>query len=332
MDMRLSSNTISSKEAAICYSAASNVLCTTDTENQKTDIFDSLYVVSVWVVWQLKKYLLFNLTRGSRQRCDGSHMPHHSAWILLFNDPDFWLCLGKSGFMLRLVCKEFHSDIPEPVAIRAIFRSTLCRKVDLFRLLPLSVNDVVRMRSPVNFVAAFDIAVRRWGSFESCMAFVREWGWVSWRAANMKRRLARERINGFIKTAGLVDPIDVDNPVYVSAISNRKRVDRAVVWRYSCTFEGLLPREQYDPYQSANGVVLSRMAHSNMEFKSLLCCLHDAIGFWYKGIRCDARNIETFIRGIRSGVVLGPGKNVVQHQIVSGGVLVVGVITFSVWK
>lgn len=47
MDMRLSSNTISSKEAAICYSAASNVLCTTGTENQKTDIFDSLYGVSV---------------------------------------------------------------------------------------------------------------------------------------------------------------------------------------------------------------------------------------------------------------------------------------------
>ena len=257
----------------------------------------------------------------------------HSAWVLIFNDPDFWSHVGKNGLMLRLVCKEFHADIPEQIAIRAIFKSTLCRKVDLFRLLPLSVNDVVRMRSPVNFVAAFDIAVRRWGSFDSCMAFVREWGWVSWRAANLKRRLAKERIDGFIKEAGLVDPIDFQNPVYVATVANRKRVDRAVVWRYSCTYEGLLPREQFDPYQSANGVILSRMAYSNLEFKTLLCCLHDAVGFWYKGIHGDARNIEMFIRSVRSGArSVVSGKNVVQHQLVSGGVLIIGVVTFSVWK
>ena len=234
--------------------------------------------------------------------------------------------------MLRLVCKDFRADIPEKLAIRAIFKATLCRKVDLFRLLPLSVNDVVCMRSPVNFVAAFDIAVRRWGSFESCMAFVREWGWISWRAANMKRRLAKERVDGLINGAGLVDPVDERNPVYIAAISNRKRVDRAVVWRYSCTYEGLLPREQFNPYESVNGVAISRMAYSNMEFKTLLNCLHDAVGFWYKGIRGDARSIETFICRVRSESKPYADKNVVQHQLVSGRVLIVGVVTFNVWK
>jgi hypothetical protein len=261
---------------------------------------------------------------------------HHPAWTLLFYNPDFWACVGKNGFMLRAACKEFRLNIPEQVAIRAVFCETLCRKVDLFRLLPLSVNDVIRMRSPVNFVAAFDIAVRRWGGFDSCMAFVREWGWINWNATSTKRRVAKDGVDALIRDSGFECPIDDRHPIYQSIVACRKRVDRVVVWRYSCTYEDLLPREQFDPYRSADGVALSRRLFSNLEFNTLLRILRDAFGFWYKGIHADVRAIEKFIRGVRNDgavrLTADGGVGVVQHQLVSGKVLILGVVTFRVWE
>jgi hypothetical protein len=272
------------------------------------------------------------------QRCSESHaVASHCAWDLLFHDPEFWARVGKDGLMLRATCKEFRSDIPEQVAIRAAFRATLCRKVDLFRLLPLSVSDVVRMRSPVNFVAAFDIAVRRWGGFDSCMAFVREWGWINWSAANVKRRAAKEGVDSLIRAAGFDVPVDEMHPVYQSIVCGRKRVDRVIVWRYACTYEGLMPREQYDPYTTADGAALSRRLFATLEFNTLLRTLRDAAGSWYKGIHGDVRTVERFIRGVRGGkasaaVVGQDGVGMVQHQLISGRMLVLGLVAFHVWE
>ena len=79
-------------------------------------------------------------------------MPH-AVWSILFNNPDFWLHLDKDLFCsLTSVCKTFHADIPQRVAIMSVFRDKVVKKVNLFRILPLSVYDVLSIRSPVNFI------------------------------------------------------------------------------------------------------------------------------------------------------------------------------------
>lgn len=258
------------------------------------------------------------------------------AWILLLYNPQFWSFAGKSGFvLLRSVCKGFRNDIPEHVAIRAIFQGKVCKKVDLFRLFPLSVNDVVRMRSPMDFMAAFDVAVRKAGGFKNCMAFVRDCGWRNWCESDSKRRALAERLDSMIKSAGFAGCVDVVNPAYRAAVSNKRRVDRVVVWRYSCTYEDLLPREQFDPWQQQGqeGVILSRRLHANNEFQTLLYMLRDAMGFWYKGIHCDVRSIEAIIRAVRDQSVRVEGKqhNTLQYQAISSGVFFIGSITFRLW-
>jgi hypothetical protein len=55
-----------------------------------------------------------------------------------------------------------------------IFRNCVVKKVELFRFLPLTVYDVMKLRSSVNFVHAFKIAERKAGGFANCMAMVRE--------------------------------------------------------------------------------------------------------------------------------------------------------------
>lgn len=269
----------------------------------------------------------------------GCYRRSHTMWAILFYDPLFWESVGKRGLMmLRAVCREFRLDVPEQLAIRAIFRNALCRKVDLFRMLPLSVSDVVRMRSPVSFVAAFDIAVRRWGGFETCMAFVREWGWINWNAADMKRRAAKEGVDALIREAGLDCVVDENNPVYQSIVAGRKRVERVVMWRYACTFEDLLPRAQFDPYDCADGVAVSRRLFANMEFNTLLRLLKDAVGFWYKGVHGDARAVEKFLRGVRNNEAnvaaqkLVDGSCELQHQLITGHVLLIGAISVGVWE
>ena len=252
----------------------------------------------------------------------------HPAWNLLFFDPSFWTYVGKHGFSLRGVCKSFRDEIPNHLAIAAVFRAKRCRKVVLFRLLPLSVNDVVGMKSPTIFMDAFSIAIRKAGGFDNCMALLRDKGWRSWCEADAKRRVAKERVNVLITKSGFSGLIDSQNPVYISAISTRRRVDRAVVWQYSCTYEGLLPWEQYNPLES--GVRRAQMLHSSVECRTLLRILHDAVGFWYKGIHGDMFSIESSIRNVRERGVQLVG-NTLQHQLISGGVLIIGEITFNVW-
>lgn len=260
----------------------------------------------------------------------------HPAWGLLFYNPQFWALAEKAGFvLLRSACKAFRRDIPERLVIRAIFRGKVCKKVDLFRLFPLSVNDVVRMRSPMDFLAAFDIAVRKVGGFGSCMAFVRDSGWRNRCDAASKRRASAERLESLIRGAGFAGCVDALNPAYCAALANRRRVGRVVVWRYACTFEGLLPREQFDPWQQgggAEGVLLSRRLHANSEFQTLLHTLRDAMGFWYKGIHGDVRSVEASIRAVRADGGRGcDNTNTLQHQAISSGVLFIGLITFRLW-
>ena len=78
---------------------------------------------------------------------------------------------------MRAVCSDFRRDFPEGLFIHAVFRGVRIRSVDIFRLLPLSVSDVIQLRSPILFYDAFSVALRRHGSFERCMRIVRENGW-----------------------------------------------------------------------------------------------------------------------------------------------------------
>jgi len=255
---------------------------------------------------------------------------HHSAWGLLFHNPFFWSCVGKDGLKLREVCREFKDEIPEHASILAIFNAKRCRKVALFRLLPLSVNDVVRMRSPAVFLDAFDIAIRKTGGFENCMAIMRDRGWRCWCELGLKRRAVKDRVDGLIRDSGFDGVVDVHNAVYQSAITTRRRIDRVAVWRHACSFEGLMPWEQYNPFESVDGVRRSRNLHAAVEFQKLLHALRDAVGFWYKGIHGDVFRVETFIRSVRESTSY-PFGSVVQYQMISNGVLILGLITFYVW-
>ncbi len=75
-----------------------------------------------------------------------------ASWLILFNSPDFWAMLEKEHLgMLSSVCRSFHAEIPQRVAILSLFSQKVVKKVNLFKILPLSVRDVLNIRSPVNF-------------------------------------------------------------------------------------------------------------------------------------------------------------------------------------
>ena len=116
---------------------------------------------------------------------------HHSAWAILFQQDYFLQRLGKHGIHLRAACAEFRRDFPEDMFIRAVFNGVRIRKVDVFRLLPLSVNDVLRLRSPLLFSDAFAVAIRRSGGFERCMDIVREKGWDLLCRTHARREVTR---------------------------------------------------------------------------------------------------------------------------------------------
>jgi hypothetical protein len=238
--------------------------------------------------------------------------------------------VGKHGFAFREVCAAFRSEIPDHVAIAAVFAGKRSRKVTLFRLLPLSVNDVVGMRSPAMFLDAFAIAVRKAGGFDNCLALLRDRGWRSSCEAGQKRRVAAERVDGLIRESGFSGSIERHNPVYASAVLTRRRVDRAVVWRYACSYEGLLPWEQCNPWESVDGMRRARLLHAGVEFRTLLGLLHDVVGFWYKGIHGDVFRVESCIRKVRESGEKVAG-DILQHQMISGGVLIIGEIRFHVW-
>jgi hypothetical protein len=254
----------------------------------------------------------------------------HTAWGLLFYNPFFWKLLDKHGFKLREVCRAFRNDIPEHEAINAIFESKQCRKVTLFSLLPLSVNDVIRMKSPMVFLDAFSIAVRKAGGFENCMAIMRDRGWRRVCEINRKRKLVEENLVSVIRRAGLDIPFDMVREIHQYVSIARGHISRAVMWNYSCSYEGLMEWEQYNPYQSTGGVRRSRRMHTHEELIALRTIFCRVVGFWYKGIRCDVFKAEGFIRGVREGNSRS-SDNVYRHHMISGGVLMIGIITFYTW-
>jgi len=76
----------------------------------------------------------------------------NSSWLVLLNSPDFWGLLDKEHLgMLSSVFRLFRAEIPHRTAILSLFSQKVVKKVSLFRILPLSVRDVLNLRSPVNF-------------------------------------------------------------------------------------------------------------------------------------------------------------------------------------
>ena len=249
-----------------------------------------------------------------------------AAWNVLFYNPDFWdFVHHKRHFChLREVCREFRSTIPEREALLRIFKNKVAKKVDLFRLLPLSVNDVLRIKSPVDFVEAFKIAEKKSGGFANCMAIVRERGWMLWLKTGALREEIRNHIDERFRSEGLNPPLD--DPAYVMAI--QRFVQRVVVWRYTCTIEGLLPWEKYNPEARGNSRIVSALLHRPYEYDLLLKTLRQAVGYWYRGINKDVRSAVVAIRSIRSSI---SDQTDCIHLSVSRGVLMVGVIKFVRW-
>ena len=222
---------------------------------------------------------------------------YHPVWTLLFFNSHFWECVGHSGFRLRQICKSFRAEIPESLAICAIFADTVCQKADLFRLLPLSITDVVHMNSSVGFLEGFDIAVRKVKGFDNCMAFVRERGWRHVGCLN------KDRLDSLIDDAKFSDQMDKTNPVYLCAVkSSNSQIVRVVTWCYRC------------PYQWQG------------DYGELLHVLYGAVGYWYKGIHRDVRSVRECIYTARTG--RRPFGDLVQHQLITSGVLIIGVISF----
>ncbi len=259
--------------------------------------------------------------------CLESGSAMHSAWNVLFFCPEFWghFITAKSALShLRETCREFRSTIPERDALLCIFKGRAARKVDLFRLLPLSVHDVLKIKSPVDFTMAFLIAEHKAGGFENCMAIVRDRGWRLWLSVGVKRAELRQKLEGGLEAEGVV----VTDSVYELAI--QKSAQRAVVWRFACTFEGWMPWERYNPRAAGHSRTVSALMHKQYEYKMLLLTLRRAMGYWYKGIHKDVQLAVAAIRAVRKEE-RGEGRQRI-HVSISDKALMVGVIVFRPWS
>jgi hypothetical protein len=225
----------------------------------------------------------------------------HDAWQILFFNPFFWEQTGKSGLDLRRVCRNFRAELPEELAIKAAFGGVLIKKADTFRLFPLAVRDVVGLQSPLLFVDAFRVALRKSGSFEFCIAVVREKGLLLRNSVGVRREMQRAKLSADL-LAGGVDWA-VTGALFESAVAGRRQVDSAVVWRLDC-----LIQEQHQ------------------EEDAVLLCLRNAVGYWYKGINKHAQSVRDAIRHARLSRQLG----CMHHQHIAGRRFVFGLVKFSV--
>ena len=250
----------------------------------------------------------------------------HDAWHILFYNPDFWEQTGKHGLGLRKVCKGFHRNIPEKFAIESAFVGVLIKKAVIFRLFPLSVYDVVRMRSPLLFVDAFRLALQKTGGFEFCIAVMREKGVELWNSNGVKREMIRSKLNSEL-TAGGVSWV-VTGPLFESAVSGRKNVESAAVWRFDCFIEELPHWQTFrPPFPGAQ----QRTKYCLWEYDTILFCLHDAVGFWYKGINRDVACIIQEIRRARLSHASGNPVCCMHHQHIAGKKFLFGVVRFWPW-
>ena len=223
----------------------------------------------------------------------------HDAWSVMLSYSQFWDYLDKYCFCALLAtCKQFHSEIPQRMVIHCLFRDRSSRKVDLFRIFPLSVHDVMKLRSPVPFLEAFAIAERKAGGFENCMARVRELGWQCWKTAGVERASFRKAVETAL--LGASQPVPHLDRVYCATITYLfRRIERIVVWRYRAP----------------------TMVSDVMEHYALLDVLHDAVGHWYKGVNADARCVRQAVNKMRIA-----GEKSRQHVHISHAMLMIGMI------
>lgn len=229
--------------------------------------------------------------------------PMHDAWHVLIFNPFFWEQTGKKGLMLRQVCKSLKKDIPERLAIDAAFGNALVRKVDVYRLFPLSVNDVVRLRSPLRFMDAFRLAERKTGGFDFCMAVIRDKGWALWNSVGVLRGQHRAKLLADLRTGGV--SLQETSDLFEAAVAGRRQVDSAVVWR--CVVLVGVAVYQYD---------------------DILHRVRNAVGFWYKGINRDVRSICDGIERAKRSYLMGRPIVRMHHQHIACGKFVFGVVDF----
>jgi hypothetical protein len=159
---------------------------------------------------------------------------HHDAWHALFFNSFFWEMTGKHGLKLRRVCKSFKDQIPEKYAIETAFAGVLIRKVDIFRLFPLAVYDVVMMQSPLLFVDAFRLALRKTGGFDFCISVMREKGTALWNSKGAKREMLRAKLNTDLIAGGIA--CGGSGSLFEAVVYGSKSVDSASVWYHNCCY------------------------------------------------------------------------------------------------
>jgi hypothetical protein len=250
----------------------------------------------------------------------------HDAWHILFFNPLFWEQTGKHGLKLREVCKQFKKGIPEQYAIESAFAGVLIRKADIFRLFPLSVHDVVRMRSPLLFVDAFKIAVKKTKGFDFCIAVVREKAILLWNSAGMKRAHLRARLDGELRAGGVT--WTMTGPLFEAAVSGRRTVDGAVVWYFDCFIEQIPGWQTFRPTPGAP----SRTMYQLWEQETILFLIRDAVGFWYKGINKDVTSVLRGIGQARQSHAEGRPICRMHHQHIAAKKFIFGIIRFHPFK
>ena len=255
----------------------------------------------------------------------------HSCWPLLFNDPDFWSLLSKDHLaILSSTCRSFRSDIPQRVAMMALFKDKPIRKVALFRLLPLSVNDVLGMRSPVDFWTAFLIAEAKSGGFDRCLATMREKGLSCWVAGGERRVRKRMAFEAELRRLGITELPTLD-PVYRAAMVTQNRAMLSVaVWRYETTDAELVSWTIFNPYTTeidlARRLASSRVTFRAIEYDTLVQLLKDAMGHYFKGINACVREALGVIRLARAR-----GEKGCTVVLLANQKLMVGLVSIKPW-
>jgi hypothetical protein len=252
-------------------------------------------------------------------------MNPHDAWHVLFFNPFFWEQTGKRGLDLRGVCRSFRAEIPERVAIEAAFKDALIRKVEVYRLFPLSISDVVRLRSPLLFVDALRLAIRKTGSFEFCIAVVRDKGWTLCNTVGFQRNQHRAKLVAELAAGGVT--WSVDGELFESAVSRRRNVESAVVWRHDSFIQELTHMDECRLLPENDMFLL----HNQWEHGRILMCLRTAVGFWYKGINRDARSVCAGISRARRSHAEGRPVCRMHHQHIAAGKFIFGVVDFRPW-
>ena len=250
----------------------------------------------------------------------------HDAWHILFFNPYFWEKTGKHGLKLRSVCKRFNDAIPEQYAIESAFSGVLIRKADIFRLFPLSVHDVVRMRSPLLFVDAFKIAVRKTNGFDFCIAVMREKACLLWNSVGIKRMHLRAKLDEELRAGGV--SWAMNGSLYEAAISGRRMVDRAVVWYFDCFTEQIPCWQTFRPSPGAS----PRTMYQLWEQETILFLIRDAAGFWYKGINKDVVSVLQGIGQARRSYAEGRPICRMHHQHIAAKKFIFGIIRFHPWN